>query len=180
MLLSVCLCTICHLCIVCLITHCISLANINNTGNKISKGEESVSFTHVAKDQSTLYTNVIRRCCENAALVSPRLASFRRWETVRSCGDVTKVILLSGSVKVGWTLSLKGIGVIYTVDAQTSHSPASHRFIQPVSLTSGLSVLTAEINDNGKVCVIRQEEPQSVLSLFCIVAFFCVICLIQF
>lgn len=65
------------------------------------------------------HQKVLRKCC----LLSPRLASLRWWEKVCSVhGDVMR-LMLSGSVKVGCTLSLKGIRTIDVEDAQTSHIP---------------------------------------------------------
>lgn len=71
----------------------------------------------------------ITSCCKQMSsegavkvrLLSPRLASLCRWEKVCSVrGDVMR-LMLSGSVKVGCSLSLKGIRTIDVEDVQTSH-----------------------------------------------------------
>ena len=116
-----------------------------------------VSFTCITKAQPTSY-----KChlLSAGAVKMPFWCHHSDWHhsAVIDC-RVHTVIRRKCKGQMDSSLSLKAIGVMDTVDAQsqTLHQPASHHFIQPVSLTSGLSVLETQINNN--VC--SQETDQT-------------------
>lgn len=133
-----------------------------------------VWFTHVTGAQSALYKRHLlsEDAVKNGALLSPRLASLQVIDCsfMRGCDGVHTVIR-----KCEGQMDFVSEG-----HPSDGHCHVSHHFIHPVSLTSGLSVLKTEINDNGKSLSahrrqVRQEVRRSELNLFCPGALFCLL-----
>lgn len=132
--------------------------------------------SHSAKDQPTLVTNVIRMRGGNAALLSPRLATAESeshgWRApVALGGKGMELTLLSGNVKVGWTPSPKGIGVIdATWWRGTSQEAAGLSLFRLISAPSAVTG-----DKRQRKCLrahrtqIRQEGPS--LCFFCLIQF---------
>lgn len=136
---------------------------------------------HVTTAQPTLYANVIRGCCEKVTLIGITL-QVRDCCFMWGCDGVRTIIRRCKGRMNSVSEGHQSDWHCRCLDITQLCKPPLH----PPCVTDIRAVCT-ESRDKWQwtsVCAhrpdIRQEEPRSVLKLFSIVAFLCVLCLIQY